>query len=226
VRGDAARRVVLTRAAGSSDELAARLRQVGLEVAECPLIRIEPIPGVPLRVDGYDWLVLTSRNAVEALFERLDGPLPRVAVIGPGTAEALGARGIEPALVARRSTQEGLVEELPRPAGRVLFAGAEDARDVLVRELGADFVPLYRTVELRPQGFPADADLVVLASPSAARSFAALSLDLPCVSIGPVTSEEARRLGIRVLAEAETHDLDGLAAAVKLAASSIASSRS
>jgi uroporphyrinogen-III synthase len=84
--------------------------------------------------------------------------------------------------------------------------------------LGADVVPLYRTVELRPKGFP-QADLVVLASGSAVRSFAALGLDVPCVSIGPVTSEEARRHGLRVVAEAETHDRDGLVRAVKLAAS-------
>ena len=211
-------RVVLTRAKETSAELAAALRNEGFDVAECPLIRIEPIDGPPLDLAGYDWLVLTSRAGVEQLFVRAAGPLPSVAVVGPGTAAALREQGVEPAVIARRSTQEGRVAELPRPPGHVLFAGAEDARDVLVRELGADFVPLYRTVELRPEGFP-DADLVVLASASAARALAALRSDLPCVSIGPVTSEEARRAGLTVVAEASTHDLDGLVEAVKLAAS-------
>jgi uroporphyrinogen III methyltransferase/synthase len=218
-------RVVLTRAAGRNEELARRLHAEGFEVTEAPLLRIEPLPGPPVRADGYDWLVLTSRTAVDELFRRLDGPLPRVAVIGPGTAKALRARGVEPALVASRSTQEGLVAELPSPPGRVLFAGAEGARDVVVRELHADFVPLYRTVELRPERFP-DADLVVLASPSAARGFASLDRAEPCVTIGPSTSEEARRHGVTIVAEAAAHDLDGLVQAVKLAASSIASSRS
>lgn len=212
------KRVVLTRAKETSAELATALRNEGFDVAECPLIRIEPIDGPPLDLAGYDWLVLTSRAGVEQLFVRAAGPLPPVAVVGPGTAAALREHGVEPAVVARRSTQEGLVAELPRPPGHVLFAGAEDARDVLVRELGADFVPLYRTVELRPEGFP-DADLVVLASASAARALAALRSDLPCVSIGPVTSEEARAAGLSVVAEAQTHDLDGLIVAVKLAAS-------
>jgi uroporphyrinogen III methyltransferase / synthase len=211
-------RVVLTRAKETSAELAKALRDEGIDVVECPLIRIEPIHGPPLALAGYDWLVLTSRPGVEQLLARLDGPLPPVAVVGPGTATALREHGIEPTVVARRSTQEGLVAELPRPPGRVLFAGAEDARDVLVRELGADFVPLYRTVELRPERFP-DADLVVLASASAARALAAIRRDLPCVSIGPVTSEEARAAGLTVVAEASTHDLDGLVGAVKLAAS-------
>jgi uroporphyrinogen III methyltransferase/synthase len=211
-------RVVLTGTEGVAAPLAQRLEREGFEVAACPLVAVEPLGGPPIRLAGYDWLLLTSRSGVETLAPRLEGPLPRVGVVGPGTAEALREHGIEPDVVAATSTQEGLAAELPRPAGRVLFAGAEDARGVLVRELGADFVPLYRTVELRPGRFP-EADLVVLASASAARSFAALGLDLPCVSIGPVTSAAAREHGLPLVAEAETHDREGLVAAVKLAAS-------
>jgi uroporphyrinogen III methyltransferase/synthase len=218
-------RVVLTATEASAGPLAAALAAEGFEVENCPLVAVETPPGPPLRAAGYDWLLLTSRNAVEPLLERLEGALPRVAVVGPGTAEALRARGVEPDLVAGVSTQEGLAAELPRPVGRVLFAGAEGARDALVRELGADFVPLYRTVPLRPERFPA-ADLVVLASPSAARSFTALGLDLPCVTIGPVTSGEARTLGLCVVAEAASHDREGLVRGVKLAASTVGSSPS
>jgi uroporphyrinogen-III synthase len=218
-------RVVLTATEASAGPLAAALAAEGFEVETCPLVAVEALPGPPLRAAGYDWLLLTSRNAVGPLLERLEGALPRVAVVGPGTAEALRARGVEPDLVAAESTQEGLAAELPRPVGRVLFAGAEGARDVLLRELGADFVALYRTVPLRPERFPA-VDLVVLASPSAARAFAALGLDLPCVTIGPVTSAEARALGLRVTAEAESHERDGLVRAVKLAASTAGSSPS
>ena len=218
-------RIILTRAAGRNDELAARLRAIGFDVVEAPLIRIEPIPGPPLRAEGYDWLVLTSRNAADALFERLQGPLPPVAVIGPGTAAAVRAHGVEPSLVASRSTQEGVVGEIPRPAGRVLYVGAEGARDVIVEGLGADFVPLYRTVEEPPARFPSG-DLVVLASASAARSFAHVPAAVPCVCIGPVTAEEAIGLGLDVVGQAATHDLDGLVEAIRLAASRIASSRS
>jgi uroporphyrinogen III methyltransferase / synthase len=212
-------KVVLTGTERMAEPLARVLTAAGLEVETCPLVAVENVDGPPLRLGGYDWLLLTSRSAVEALFARLRGSLPRVAVVGPGTAEALRERGVEPALVARTSTQEGLLAELPRLAGRVVFAGAEDARDLLARELGADVVVLYRTRELRPERFP-DADLVVLASASAARSFAALGRDVPVVSIGPVTSAEAGALGLRVVAEAATHDREGLAEAVKLAASS------
>ena len=218
-------RIVLTGTEEGGRRLAELLTGEGHDVLRCPLVRVEPLDGPPVRADGYDWLLLTSRHGVEALVRRLEGSLPRVAVVGPGTAEALRDHGVEPALVARRSTQEGLAAELPRPPGRVLFAGAEGARDVLVRELGADFVPLYRTVEAAPKAFP-EADLVVLASPSATRALARLRRDLPCVSIGPVTTAEARRHGLQVVAEALSHDRNGLLRAVKLAASRAASSRS
>jgi uroporphyrinogen-III synthase len=218
-------KVVLTATEGLAGPLAAELEAEGFEVEACPLVAIEPLPGPPLRADGYDWVLLTSRNAVDALFARLEGGLPRVAAVGQGTAEALRQRGVEPDLVARVSTQEGLAAELPRPAGRVLFPAAEGAREVLVQELGAELVPVYRTVELRPEALPTG-DIVVLASASAARAFAALGLDVPCVSIGPVTSAEARGLGLRVVAEAARHDREGLVAAVKLAASNAGSSPS
>jgi uroporphyrinogen III methyltransferase/synthase len=215
-------RIVVT---GTEGRLAKRLRAEGFEVVEWPLVAIEPVDGPTLQADAYDWVVLTSRHAVEQLFARLEGTPPRIAVIGPGTADALREHGVEPTLVASRSTQEGLLEEMPSPAGRVLFAGAQGARDVLPRALDADVVPLYRTVELRPDAAP-DGDLVVLASASAARAYGATGVDLPSVSIGPVTTAEARRLGVTVVAEAEPHDLEGLARAVKLAASRAGSSPS
>jgi uroporphyrinogen III methyltransferase / synthase len=215
-------RIVVT---GTEGRLAERLRSEGMDVVEWPLVEIQPLDGPRIRADSYDWVVVTSRHGVEELFRRIEGQLPKVAVIGPGTAEALREHGVEPALIAGRSTQEGLVEALPRPAGRVLFAAAEGARDLLAEELEADVLPLYRTVELSPKALP-EGDLVVLASASAARAYAATGLELPCVSIGPVTSSEAERCGVSIVAEADTHDLEGLVGAVKLAASRAGSSPS
>ena len=50
------------------------------------------------------------------------------------------------------------------------------------------------------------------------RLLGALGLELPTVSIGPETTRAARAAGVRVVEEAETHDLDGLVAAVARAA--------
>ena len=140
-------------------DLVSRLEGLGHEVVHCPLIAIEPLGDEPIDVSGYDWVVVTSANGARELLRRASGEMPRLAAIGPATAEALGGADLVPAV----ATQEGLLAELPRPAGRVLFAAGEGARTVLPDALDADVVFLYRTRELRPQEFPA-ADLVVLTS--------------------------------------------------------------
>ena len=211
-------RIVVTRSEDRAGELGRRLEALGHEVSVCPLIEVEPLGDEPVVLDAYDWVVVTSRTGAALLADRVRGPWPRVAAIGPGTAEALRERAVEPALVPAVSSQEGLVKEFPQPPGRVLFAGAESARRHLVEALGAEFLPLYRTVELAPE-LPAG-DLVALASASAARAYARLGVTIPAVSIGPETTRAAEAAGVRVVAEAATHDLDGLVAAVEAACSS------
>jgi uroporphyrinogen III methyltransferase / synthase len=204
-------RILLTRPEGRNEELARALRETGHE-AECvPLIAIESLGDEPIDLDGYDWVLVTSATGARELRRRGRGRPGGFAAIGRATADALGGAD----LVARVSTQEGLLADLPRPAGRVLFGGAESARRLLVDELDADFVPLYRTRELAPE-LP-DADLVVLASPSAARAFAAIGGRGPAVSIGPETTAAARSLGLDVVGEASTQDFDGLLEAVQAA---------
>jgi uroporphyrinogen-III synthase len=210
-------KVVVTRPRDQAGPLVERLEALGHEVVECPLIEIEPTDG-PVEVAGYDWVIVTSPNGARELVKRASGALPRVAAVGPGTAETLRELGVEPAFVPRVSSQDGLLAEFPRPVGRVLFAAAEGARRRPIQELGADFVPLYTTRLVRPEE-PPEGDLVVLASGSAATSFAALGADLPVVSIGPQTTRVAEAAGLRVTAEAETHDLEGLVAAVRSLAS-------
>jgi uroporphyrinogen III methyltransferase / synthase len=212
-------KVVVTRPRSQAGPLVDRLEALGLEVVECPLIEIDALDE-PAQVDtsGYDWVIVTSPNGAALFVERRTGDNARIAAVGPGTAETLRQHGIEPDLVPRVSTQEGLLDELPRSSGRVLFVGAEGSRRVLIDALDADFVPLYRTRLLRPS--PPDGDLVVLASGSAARSFAALGATLDAVSIGPQTTRAARAVGLDVVAEARTHDLDGLVDAVAEACSS------
>jgi uroporphyrinogen-III synthase len=206
-------RVIVTRPEGQADELAGRLRALGHEVVLCPLVRVEPLGDAPVDVAPYDWVIVTSANGARELARRLRGRPRRLAAVGPAAAAALAEHGLTADLVPRASTQEGLLAELPRPAGRVLVAAAEGARRLLADELGADFTPLYRTVELEPAEPPAG-DVVVLASGSAARAFGALGVDIPAVSIGPQTTAAARSAGVRVVAEAAGHDLGGLLDAI------------
>ena len=211
-------RVIVTRPAGQEEELVRGLVALRHDVIHCPLLAVEPLGDEPVDVGGYDWVVVTSVNGARELRRRMTGIPRHVAAIGQATADAFGGADLVPAV----STQEGLLAELPRPAGRVLFAGAEGARRLLADELGATFVPLYRTREVTPAE-PPEGELVVLASASAARAFARLGVAVPTVSIGPLTSAAAREAGLEVVREAETHDVAGLLAAIGSAACSSAS---
>jgi uroporphyrinogen-III synthase len=205
-------KVVVTRPRGQAGPLVEALEALGVEVVACPLIEIERVSDDPVDGAGYDWVIVTSPNGAGELARR-GRNVPRVAAVGPGTEEALRAHGIEPAFVPGESSQDGLLREFPRPAGRVLFAAAEGARRGPIDELGADFVALYRTRLLAPE--PPEGDLVVLASGSAARAYAGIGGAVPAVSIGPETTRVARGAGLTVAAEASSHDLTGLVAAVR-----------
>jgi uroporphyrinogen-III synthase len=195
-------RVLVTR-----EELVARVESLGHEAVFCELIRVESLSDEPVDARAYDWLVVTSRNGAQELARR-GVAANRIAAIGPATAEALRSRGLHVDLVAATHTQEGLREELPE--GTLLLAAAEGARQDV---LEADFLPLYRTIELRPDA--PSADVALLMSGSAARALAATGARIPVVAIGPQTAAEARRAGLDVAAVAATHDLDGLVEALR-----------
>jgi uroporphyrinogen III methyltransferase/synthase len=223
--------VAVTRARAQASGLAAKLRALGATVIEAPAIRIEPLDAELSDVRGYDLLVLTSPNGVEELFRHVRDARalagPTIAAIGPGTAAALRARGVEADVVPERAVGEGLVEALAgRTFGRALIARAQEARDVVpdaVRAAGAevDVVALYRTVA-EPLSQDArrrvlGADWATFASASAVRHFhaAAGTLDGPrLASIGPITSAALRELGHEPDLEAADHTPDGLVAAL------------
>ena len=195
-------RVLVTR-----EELVARVEALGHEAVVCELIRIEPLGDDPVDAREYDWLVVTSRNGAHELARR-GVTANRIAAIGPATAEAVRSHGLRVDLVAATHTQEGLREELPE--GTLLLAAAEGARrDVLE----ADFLPLYRTIELRPQ--VPETDVALLTSGSTARALAATGARVPVVAIGPQTAAEAHAVGLEVAAVAAGHDLDGLVEALR-----------
>ena len=195
-------RVLVTR-----EELVARVASLGHDAVLCELIRVESLGDDAIDARAYDWLVITSRNGARELARR-GVAANRIAAIGPATAEALRSHGLQVDLVAATHTQEGLRDELP--AGTVLLAAAEGARrDVLE----ADFLPLYRTIELRPE--VPDADVALLMSGSAARALAATGARMPVVAIGPQTAGEARAVGLDVVGVATSHDVGGLVEALR-----------
>ncbi len=164
----------------------------------------------------------------------------RVAAIGSRTAEELRSRGIAADLVPEEFTSEGTVTAF-RAAGcdlsgaRVLLPCSEIAREVIpegLRELGAvvETLPIYRTLapeysaEELERLLDPEPELVTLTSSSTARNLAAilrghgreaLLSRLAALSIGPVTSQTARELGIPVAAEAGEHSAAGLVEAAR-----------
>jgi uroporphyrinogen III methyltransferase/synthase len=197
-------RVLVTR-----EELVARVESLGHTAVLCELIRVEPLGDDPDDASGYDWLVVTSRNGAHELARR-SVTANRIAAIGPATAEALRSHGLRVDLVPDTHTQEGLRDALPD--GTVLLAAAEGARQDV---LDADFLPLYRTVELRPD--VPEADVALLMSGSAARALSATGARVPVVAIGPQTATEACAAGLEVAAVAAVHDLGGLVEALRSA---------
>lgn len=179
----------------------------------------------------WDWLIVTSTNGADRVGPLVaPGALPaagvRVAAIGPGTADALARHGIATDLVPDRFVAEGLLAAFPAPpsgGGRVLLAQAAGARRVLRDGLAAagwDVVAVeaYRTVHPSPPADVVDrarrADVITFTSASTVTGFvAAVGIDAvpPVVaSIGPITSDAARAVGIDVSIEADPHTIPGL----------------
>ena len=168
----AGRRIVVTRAAQQSGGLRERLEQQGAEVLLLPTIEIVPPDSyAPLddalrQAGDFDWLVVTSANAVRVMGERLTAlglgaqslAHLRCAAVGPSTAEALRSLDLAVDVVPERYVGEALADALAeRVRGqRVLLVRAAVARDVVpeaLRAVGAEvvIVDAYRTV------VPADA---------------------------------------------------------------------
>jgi uroporphyrinogen III methyltransferase/synthase len=220
------RRIVVTRTRKQAGALSSRLRELGADVFEIPTIRIEPpedklaMAEMVRDAHGYDWLVFTSPNGVDAFFEAFYKIYKDARDIVDLQPQEFVAEA-----VVKEFQKEGSVENL-----RILIARAQEARDVLpeqLTKLGAivDVVAVYQTVpetedrsgavaRFREEG----ADMVTFTSSSTAENFMALKLPLPpglkTASIGPITSATMRGLGLSVDVEAARYDIPGLVEAI------------
>jgi uroporphyrinogen III methyltransferase/synthase len=194
-------------------------------------------------LQDYRWVIFTSRNAVEMSFRELVASgldarafaHTRLVAVGPATADALSGCGLVADVIPERYVAEGIVDALRARddvrGTRVLYPKAEGARDVLpveLRAMGAEMneVPIYRSVP-DPAGVSAarealesgSVDIVTFTSSSTVRYFVeAVGADAlrraRIVSMGPITSETARALGLEVAVEAREATIDALVEAV------------
>ena len=160
-------RIVVSRAKKQAGKLSSALRALGCTVYEIPFIAIrrprsfQPLDRALRNLATYDWLILTSVNGVDALFERMAKKRLRpstlehlkIAAIGPATKAAIEKHGLRVAVVPKEYVAESVVASLERrvKGRRVLLVRAKVARDVIPRELrkaGAevDVVEAYETV--------------------------------------------------------------------------------
>ncbi len=238
----------MTRASAQAAGLREALAALGADVLELPALRVEPLDAAPLqsalrRLAEYQWLVVTSQNAVALLWDALRAAGldaralagARLACVGRSTSDALLAHGLVADVVPPRFVAEAVLESLATRAdvrgARVLYVAAEGARAVLpegLRALGADVdvVHAYRTTSdgvvaesLRASLERGEVDATTFASASAVRGFVdavgeELARRAPGISIGPVTSEAIRAAGIPLAAESPVATIEALVAAV------------
>ncbi len=236
--------VVVTRARSQASALADLLEDAGAEVLTFPTIAFDdpedwaPVDEAIRHLDVYSWVIFSSVNAVERFFARLGAADKdarhlaglRVAAVGPATAAACSARGVNPDFVPDEHVGEGVLSGLcARGVGegtRILIPRALEAREVLpeeLRRLGAfvDVVTVYRTV--RGPGDPVvlrrmqegTVDAVTFTSSSTVRHFLALAEGVDfsrmiVACIGPVTAKTAREAGLRVDVEPEEYTVPAL----------------
>ena len=192
----AGKRIVVTRAPEQAGELIRELERLGAEVLILPTVSFappsdwQPLDSALRAIGEFDWILLTSQNAVRFVAQRLrelkvdpkalETEKPLIAAVGPATAQAAVEAGFRVVYVAKEHSGEGLARELQASLrnGRVLLPRSDRADDRLLnllREAGAQVteVVAYRTaaptldtgIVVRVQR--ADVDAIVFASPSA-----------------------------------------------------------
>jgi uroporphyrinogen-III synthase len=246
----AGRRVLVTRAANQARKLSDALRALEAEPVEVPVLEIAPpasyaaLDDAVKHLDRFDWLILTSGNALQELSARSArlGINParaeglKVAAVGRATAEAARHYGFRVEVVPQTYIAESLVASLRDVihGKRVLLPRAAIARDVIpdaLRDTGAHVEVVDAYQNLLPESAPSllrkaltnPIDAATFTSSSSvthlaeAAHKAAIAFPLanvPAISIGPVTSQTLRELNWPPAAEAAPHDISGLVAAV------------
>ena len=243
------KRILVTRARSQASKLVKKLEDLGADVLEYPSIRIVPLRNTkPLdkaleNIAKYDWMVLTSSNAVRGVAHRMIdlGIDSRVfahmkfAVNGPSTAKALSELGITADLMPARYLASELVDLLKNEGStpkKVLFPRSEIGRETLakgLRDIGStvDEVTAYSTVspgdtgELATKAYEEGVDFTTFTSSSTVKNLVDLMGGNPdlintskTVIIGPVTAETARELGVNVDLQAEEQSTDGIVKAI------------
>jgi uroporphyrinogen-III synthase len=242
-------RVLITRPRKDASEFVCALEEIGAEAIYFPTIEISPVANTASldqaisHLHDYDWLVLTSANAVDVILRRKAALsidcFPdnlRIAAIGAKTAASLLRGGVTPDFVPEAYVAEAILPGLGDIGGRwVLLPMADIALDTLPQAIQkangiAHVVTAYHTLPASPDPIGLAAirdgvDVITFTSGSTARNFIALleragldpfhlSGDPKIACIGPKTAQTAQELGYSVDIVASTYTVDSLAKAI------------
>ncbi len=163
----------------------------------------------------------------------------RVCAIGAKTREALAQRGVDADLVPEDARAEGIVKALQSELAegtRLLLPRAEVGREVLpdaLRKQGAevDVVPAYRTLSpeardaerIRALVDPNEIDAVLFTSSSTVENLMGVLGDeatqmlagVDLFSIGPITTQSAKSLGLQIRATSPEQTIESLVATLR-----------
>ncbi len=246
----------MTRAVQQAGKLSDGLKALGAEPVEVPVLEIRPpesfaaLDEALKKLDAgrdsqrFDWLILTSANAVATVVDRCrvlglevsEMKDLRVAAVGSATAEAARKADFRVTVVPDSYNSEGVVAALGNTilGKRVLLARAKVARDVIPDALTASgalmtVVDAYQTVlpegasERLVEALRVGVDAATFTSSSSVRNLAEVAREagvgfpfpgVKAISIGPVTSATLKEFGWEMAGEAEVSDLPALIAAV------------
>ena len=238
--------IIVTRSRNQSSSLVSKISDLGGNPIEVPTIKIEKIGNnIDLEkeinnINDYTYLILTSKNAVDVFFDKLDEmnldsralANLKVCAIGSATAKEIKNRGIKADIVPEKFVAEYLFEELKdilNDSDKVLIPRAKNARDFLVDKISeiceVKEVHIYQTViddskkdEVLDILNSEEADYITFASSSTVTNFVDIigkeNIDkinkLKVISIGPITTKTAKSLNINVYNEAEVSTIDGM----------------
>jgi uroporphyrinogen III methyltransferase / synthase len=244
------KRILVTRPRVQADSFIDGLRTAGFEPIYFPVIEIRSIKDNPeldqalAQINKYAWVVFTSVNGVEVVFEKfshlllVDGLGVRFAAIGPKTAEALKARGVTVDFVPNEYVAEAILPGLGDLRNKwVLLPRAEIARkalpEAIVKAGGtAHEIAVYKTLPTQPDpdglsALKTGVDWITFTSPSTVQNFVEivrqqkldplkLASNPKIACIGPITEQAARDEGFEVNLIAEKYTTEGLVNALSI----------
>lgn len=238
--------IIVTRSRMQSSSLVSKISDLGGNPIEIPTIKIDKIENNTeleneiKNISDYTYLVLTSKNAVEIFFNKLDEmnldsralANLKICAVGSATAKEIKNNGINPDIVPEKFVAEYLFEELKsvlKSTDKVLIPRAKNARDFLVNKISkicsVKEVHIYETVlnnikkdEILKELNSLEEKYITFTSSSTVTNFVDIigmdNIDklnkLKVISIGPITTETAKNIGINVYREANISTIEGM----------------